>query len=212
MKAFKKIMLLALAVIMVFSMVACNDTPDNTDEATPTPKPTPKVLACDVDQDQLNNYYVEFTITDGGETKKIIELGYSAVILRSEDGGETFNVVPSGQASFTLTDAYNDSSFFSSHLRYEKNQFENQGTETVAGKECTHYFFKNGLFKYHFYVDESFNTTGMTLKFVDEKVDVTGASLTKTIVVEKILFDVIDQDPAYSFASFSDKIPTGDEA
>jgi len=46
----------------------------------------------------------------------------------------------------------------------------------------------------------------MTLKFVDEKTDHTGAVITKTIEVEKVLFDVINTAPEYNFATFSDKI------
>lgn len=208
MKTFKKIVLLALAVIMVFSMVACNDEPANTDEATATPKPTPALLVCDLDADQLNNYYVSYAITetaaDGtSTTKEFVEVGYSNVILKSEDGGASYTINASGQACFTLSDASNDSSFFSAHMRYDKTQFENQGTENVAGKDCTHYFFKNGLFKYHLYVDESFNTTGMTLKFVDEKTDHTGAAVAKTIEVKELMFDVINKQEGYSFDSFN---------
>ncbi len=212
MKTFKKIVLLALAVIMVFSMVACNETPSNTDPGEETPKPTPQVLICDLDATQLNNYYVSYTVTepaaDGSTvTKKYVEVSYSGVILTSTDGGETFTIAATGQSSFALTDANLDGSFFSSHLRYDKDQLENQGTETVAGISCTHYFFKNGLFKYHLYVDESFNTTGMTLKFVDERTDHMGNMSTKTIEVEKILFDVINKQEGYNFDSFNLVMP-----
>ncbi len=207
MKTLKKLMLLALAVIMVFSMVACggNENEDNND-ATPTPKPTPKVLVCDVDNDQLMNYYVKYTVTENDKTTEFVEVGYSNIILKSEDGGESFRIAALGQACFTLTDADIDASFFSAHLRYDKDQFENQGTENVAGKDCTHYFFKNGLFKYHIYVDETFNTTGMTLKFVDEKTDHTGAIKAKTIEVKEIKFDVINKEAGYNFTDFNDRI------
>lgn len=206
MKTLKKIVLLALAVIMVFSMVACDQ--GNTDKGEETPKPTPQVLVCDLDATQLNNYYVKYTVTEPAEdgstvTTTYVEVSYSGVILTSADGGETFTIAATGQSSFALTDANLDASFFAAHLRYNKDQLENQGNETVAGISCTHYFFKNGLFKYHIYVDESFNTTGMTLKFVDEKTDHMGNLTTKTIAVESILFDVINKQEGYSFDSLN---------
>lgn len=209
MKTFKKIVLLALAVVMVFSMVACNEKPQgNNPTGNPTPKPTPALLVCDVDSTQLNNYYVSYTVTetaaDGtATTKEYVEVSYSGIILTSADGGKTYTTSATGQSCFALTDTKNDGSVFSRHLLYSKDQLENQGTEKVAGIDCTHYFFKNGLFKYHLYVDESFNTTGMTLKFVDEKTDHMGQMSTKTISVEKILFDVIDKQEGYSFNSFT---------
>lgn len=210
MKTFKKIVLLALAVVMVFSMVACNEKPQGGDQtgSDPTPKPTPALLICDVDATQLNNYYVSYNVTDVATdgtttTKKYVEVSYSGIILTSADGGATFTISATGQSCFSLTDVNNDGSVFSRHLLYSKDQLENQGTENVAGVDCTHYFFKNGLIKYHLYVDESFGTTGMNLKFVDEKMDHMGNQSTKTIVVEKLLFDVIDKQEGYSFDSFN---------
>lgn len=203
MKTLKKIMLLALAVIIVFSMVACNQNTGDKDEGTPTAKPTPALLVCDVDNDQLMNYYVKYTVTENNETKEYVEVGYSNIILKSEDGGASFKMASLDQTCFTLSDADVDASFFSAHLRYDKTQFENKGVEKVAGKDCTHYFFKNGLFNYHLYVDESFNTTGMTLKFVDEKTDFAGNSVPKTMEVNEILFDVINKQEGYSFSEFN---------
>lgn len=202
MKTLKKIVLLALAVIMVLSMVACQPKPDP-NEGTPTPKPTPALLVCDVTDDQLMNYYVKYTVTENNETKECVEVGYSNIVLKSEDGGESFKVFSLDQACFTLSNADVDASFFSAHLRYEKDQFENKGTENVAGKDCTHYFFKNGLFKYHLYVDENFNTTGITLKFVDEKTDFEGNPTPKTLEVKELLFGVIDKQDGYSFSEFN---------
>lgn len=214
MKTFKKIVLLALAVIMVFSMVACNEKPQGGGEqgGDPTPKPTPTLLVCDVDATQLNNYFVKYTVTetaaDGtSTTNTFVEVSYSGIIITSADGGQTYTISATGLSCFALTDANVDASVFSRHLIYTKDQLENQGTEKVAGIDCTHYFFKNGLFKYHLYVDESFNTTGMTLKFVDEKMDHMGNQSTKTITVDEIKFGSIDQD---TFAGFN--LVTLDEA
>lgn len=216
MKTFKKIVLLALAVVMVFSMVACDKTPQGSnDPAEETPKPTPALLICDVDATQLNNYFVKYTVTeataDGASTSTTyVEVSYSGVILTSNDGGQTYTISATGQSSFSLTDVNVDGSIFSRHLLYNKDQLEAQGTETVAGIETTHYFFKNGLFKYHFYVDETFGSTGMTLKFVDEKMDHMGNQSTKTIAVDEIKFDVINKQDGYSFDSFN--LITPDEA
>ena len=210
MKTLKKIVLLALAVIMVFSMVACNEKPQNTDgpAGDPTPKPTPALLICDVDATQLNNYFVKYTVTEpdaDGTTKSTtyVEVSYSGIILTSVDGGQTYTLSATGQSCFTVTSTNLDASLFSRHLLYSKDQLENQGTENVAGVDCTHYFFKNGLFKYHFYVDESFGSTGMTLKFVDEQMDHMGNQKTKTIVVDELKFDVINKQDGYSFDSFN---------
>ena len=211
MKTFKKIVLLALAVVMVFSMVAC-DKNQGGSKADATPKPTPAMLVCDVDATQLNNYYVKYSVIEAAAdgtntTTTFVEVSYEGILINSVDGGATFAFSATGQSTFALTDANNDGSIFSRHLLYNKDQLENQGTETVAGVECAHYFFKNGLFKYHLYVDESFNSTGMTLKFVDEKIDHMGQPSTRTIVVEELKFGTIDEA---TFASFN--IVTPDEA
>lgn len=215
MKTFKKIVLLALAVVMVFSMVACNKTPQGGGQAggDPTPKPTPAMLVCDIDPTQASNYFVKYSVTetvaDGtSTTNTFVEVSFEGIILTSVDGGQTYTISATGQSCFSLTDVNVDASVFSRHLLYTKDQFENQGTEKVAGIDCTHYFFKNGLFKYHFYVDESFNTTGMTLKFVDEKMDHMGNLNTKTIAVEEIKFGSIDEATFASFNIVTPEQPT----
>ena len=214
MKTFKKIVLLALAVVMVFSMVACNEKPQGGDKsgADATPKPTPAMLICDLDSTQLDNYFVKYSVIEAaanGEstTSTIIEVSYSGLIINSVDGGQTYTMSTTMQSCFSLTDANTDASVFARHLLYTKDQLVNEGTETVAGIECTNYLFKNGLFKKHIYVDESFNTTGMTLKFVDETTDHTGAVSTKTIVVEELKFGTIDEA---TFGNFN--LVTPDEA
>jgi hypothetical protein len=211
MKLFKRILVLALMAVMVLTMVACGG--DKTDAGNngpvATPKPTPKLLICDLEPQQLTNYYVEYTVTetiDGVETtRNVVEVCYSTVILRSQDGGETFAYDMSGVACFTVTDTAKESSFFSSHIRYEKDQLQNKGTETVAGKECTYYYFKNGLFKYHMYVDETVGSTGMTLKYIDEKVDGNGNILPTTIEVTKLEFGTMD---TAKFTEYTTKVVT----
>lgn len=213
MKLLKKVLVFALIAVMVLTAAACGEKDEDGNKgnagATATPKPTPKLLVCDLTPAQLNSYYVEYTVNEviNGEpvTRNIVEAGYSTVVLRSEDGGESFQYATNGAICFTVTDTNNEASFFSSHMRYEANQLEDKGTETVAGKECTHYYFKNGLFKFHMYVDKAFGSTGMTLKYVDEKVDGNGNPITKTIEVTKLEFETID---SAKFLELSAKVVT----
>ena len=212
MKTFKRIMVLALAVIMVLSMVACGKT--ETAENNPTNKPatvTPRTYICDVTAGQINNYIVKYTVTrtetladadgvyrDQEVTTKNVEVGYSAIILTSQNDGETFKV--GNASSFTISDANDTRSFFAAHMRYNKDQLENKGTEVINGVTTTHYYFKNGLIKIHLYVDESFGTTGMTVKYVDEGMN------KQTIEITELKFDVISKEEGYDFVDFQSKV------
>lgn len=208
MKNFKKFVVLALAVAMAFSMIACEGNGNSGVQATPRPTPKPNVV--DISAEQLNNYYVAYTVTKAGEmildennnyvektdATNYVEMGYSGTVVTSNDGGETFSV-GSGQCFQSIASIEKQPrSIFSIHMNYEKDQLENKGTETVAGKQCTIYYFKSGPMEINMYVDESFGTTGMCLKYV-----VTGY-MPQTIEVTDIKFgDISEED-------FMAKLPT----
>ncbi len=213
MKTLKTLLVLALAVAMVLSFAACGG---NNEPATMTPRPTPKPTTVDISAEQLNNYYVAYTVTKAGELvldengqyveKKdattFVEVGYSSVVLVSEDGGESFQVGSTQCFNSAADITTQPKSVFSVHMNYEKSELENKGTETVAGKECTHYYYKNGLMEVHMYVDDTFGTSGICLKY--EAV----GYMPQTIEVTELKFDVVSVEEGYEFANFQSKVAT----
>lgn len=213
MKTLKTLLVLALAVAMVLSFAACGDS---NEPATMTPRPTPKPTTVDISAEQLNNYYVAYTVTKAGELvldengqyveKKdattFVEVGYSSVVLVSEDGGESFQVGSTQCFNSTSDITTQPKSVFSVHMNYEKSELENKGTETVAGKECTHYYYKNGLMEVHMYVDDTFGTSGICLKY--EAV----GYMPQTIEVTDLKFDVVNVEEGYEFVNFQSKVAT----
>ena len=213
MKNLMKLVVLALAAVMVLSFAACEKDPDG---AQATPRPTPKSKVVDISAEQMNNYYVAYTVTKAGEmiqdeagnwiekkdATSYVEVGYSSVVLNSEDGGESFTV-GSAQCFQSVSGIENQpKSVFSVHMNYEKDQLEKKGTETVAGKECTIYYFKSGPMEINMYVDESFGTTCMCLKYV-----VTGY-MPQTIEVTELKFGAINAEDGYEFVNFQSKVAT----
>ena len=65
MKLLKKVLVFALIAVMVLTAAACGEKDEDGNKgnagATATPKPTPKLLVCDLTPAQLNSYYVEYT-------------------------------------------------------------------------------------------------------------------------------------------------------
>ena len=213
MKTLKTLLVLALAVAMVLSFAACGG---NNEPATMTPRPTPKPTTVDISAEQLNNYYVAYTVTKAGELvldengqyveKKdattFVEVGYSSVVLVSDDGGESFQVGSTQCFNSAADITTQPKSVFSVHMNYEKSELENKGTETVAGKECTHYYYKNGLMEVHMYVDETFGASGICLKY--EAV----GYMPQTIEVTDLKFDVVNVEEGYKFVNFQSKVAT----
>ncbi len=216
MKNLKKLLVLALVAIMALSVVACNGDEDEEGGNAPAERPTPKVNVVDVSAEQLNNYYVAYTVTKAGEmiqdaegnyvektdATNYVEIGYSSVVLSSKDGGTSFTL--GSMQCFQNTGAIETTpqGIFGIHLNYEKSELENKGKETVAGKECTHYYFKNGLMQYNMYVDESFGSTGICLKFVAEGYN------PQTIEVTELKFGCINSEEGYNFVDFQSKVAT----
>ena len=217
MKTFRNLLVLVLALTMVLSLAACDGSED---EAGITPRPTPKLYTVDISAEELNNYYVAYTVTKSGEmvqdesgnyvekkdATNFVEIGYSSIVLSSENGGETF-VAGSTQCFNSTADiSTQPKSLFSVHMNYEdakkEGKLENKGTETVAGKDCTHYYYKNGLMEVHMYVDESFGSTGMCLKY--EAV----GYMPQTIEVTELKFGVINTEEGYEFVNYQTKVAT----
>ncbi len=213
MKHFVKFIVFALVAVMLFAFTACGQDP--ADDTQATPRPTPKANTVDINAEQMNNYYVAYTVTKPGEmvldennqyvekkdATNYVEVGYSSVVLNSEDGGESFSVGSSQCFSSTSAIENQPKSVFSVHMNYAKDQLENKGTETVAGKECTVYYFKSGPMEINMYVDESFGSTGICLKYV-----VTGY-MPQTIEVTELSFGVINTE-GYEFVNFQSKVAT----
>ena len=224
MKTLKKILVLVLALALVFSFVACDgeETPANQDanqtEVKRTPRPTPKPQIVDITAEQLNNYYVAYSVTKTDATVMVqdengnyvpkteaanyVEVGFSNLVLESKDGGETFAIGGSQCFNSTADITQYPKTIFNVHMNYEKAELENKGTETVAGKECTHYYYKNGLLEAHMYVDETFGTTGICLKY-----EAVGYA-PQVIEVTELKFGVINNEEGYEFATFQSKQAT----
>lgn len=216
MKNLKKLLVLALVAIMALSVVACGGNEDDDEGNNPAERPTPKINVVDVSAEQMNNYYVAYTVTKAGEmvqdengnyvektdATSYIEIGYSSVVLSSKDGGTSYALGSTQCFQNTGAIETTPQSVFGVHLNYEKSELENKGKETVAGKECTHYYFKNGLMQYNMYVDESFGTTGICLKFVAEGYN------PQTIEVTELKFGCINTEEGYSFVDFQSKVAT----
>lgn len=217
MKTLKTLLVLALAATMVLSFAACGG---NDEQPSLTPRPTPKPTTVDISAEQLNNYYVAYTVTKAGElvldennqyvekkdATNYVEVGYSSVVLVSEDGGASFKVGSTQCFNSTADITTQPKSIFSVHMNYDKAELENKGTETVAGKECTHYYFKNGLMEVHMYVDETFGTSGICLKY--EAV----GYMPQTIEVTDLKFDVVNVEEGYEFVTFQSKVATPEPA
>ena len=187
-----------------------SNLPDETQNTTVklTPRPRPQQFFCEITKDQKNNYYVSYSVTENAfdgtkTTEKFVEVGYNGIILISNDGGKTFRVKANKKDCFSISNADENESFFSAHLRYYNEEFEEQGTKTIAGIVCSYYLLKKGKVNYHFFVDENFNSTGITLKFVTAMTDNTGKTHTKTMVVDKLLFGAIDNKSGYNFVDFN---------
>ena len=220
MKTLKKILVLMLALAMVLSFAACGKDGDDTNNPAATPRPTAKNYTVDISAEQLNNYYVAYTVTKAGElvldennqyvekkdATNYVEVGYSSVVLVSEDGGASFKVGSTQCFNSTADITTQPKSIFSVHMNYDKAELENKGTETVAGKECTHYYFKNGLMEVHMYVDETFGTSGICLKY--EAV----GYMPQTIEVTDLKFDVVNVEEGYEFVTFQSKVATPEPA
>ncbi len=181
-----------------------------------TPKPTPRPTIVSIDADKLNNYYVAYTVTKQGEkvpedngyyikaskVTNYVEIGYSSVVLFSSDGGNSYSVGASQCFTSTESIQSNPKSIFSVHLNYEKSQLQKKGTATVAGTDCTVYYYKEGLVEILMYVDESFDSTGICLKY--ESIGYNP----QTIEVTEIKFGVINSTPGYDFITFHSKVAT----
>lgn len=214
MKNLKKLLVFAMVAIMALMVVACGGNGE--EEATPKPRVTPKINVVDISAEQMNNYYVAYTVTKAGEmiqdengnyvektdATNYVEIGYSSVVLSSKDGGTSFTLGSSQCFQNTGAIETTPQSVFNVHMNYEKSELENKGKVTVAGKECTHYYFKNGLMQYNMYVDESFGSTGICLKFVAEGYN------PQTIEVTELKFGCINTDAGYEFVNFQSKVAT----
>ncbi len=229
MKTLKKILVLVLALALVFSFVACGEeaTEDGsvqgqvTQEQTGakrTPKPELAATVVDISAEQLNNYYVAYTVVKSDATQmeqdengnyvpktenlSFVEVGFSNLALKSNDGGTSFTIGNTQCFNSTADITQHPESIFSVHMNYKEDQLENKGTATVAGKECTIFYYKNGLMERTMYVDKSFGSTGMCLKYEE-----TGLT-TQTIEITELKFGVINTEPGYEFVNFQSKQAT----
>lgn len=218
MKTFGKLLVLALAFVMVLSFAACGEDPNAGSAATP--RPIPKLYIVDISPEQSSNYYVAYTVTKSGEmvqdengnyvekkdATSMVEVGYSGLVLESADGGQSYKLGTTQCFNSTSSIETQPKSVFSVHMNYDKAQLENKGTATVAGKECTHYYYKNGLMEINMYVDETFGTTGMCLKY--EAV----GYMPQTIEITELKFGVVNSEPGYEFVNFQSKVATPEPA
>ena len=215
MKAFKKIICLALIAVLALSIVACGK------EKKPekTPKPTPEPIGLRLPDGAIENYYLEYTVIEPvaeeytdeegviqykyyDKETKCVEVSYSSLILRSEDGGETFQFEASSTPCFAIVSTSDSRGTFSAYCSYKVagRELENQGKQTVAGIECDVYHFKNGLMDITMYVDPE---TDMCMKYEAKNYQ------PKTVVIDTLKFGVIET-AGYEFVNYQSKVAIGE--
>lgn len=217
MKTFKKIICLALIAVLALSIVACDNGKKGPEK---TPKPTPEPIGIKLPDGAIENYYLEYTVTEPmaeeivdengqitygevtNKTTNVVEVSYSSLILRSTNGGETFEFEASSTPSFAIVSTNDARGAFSAYCSYKVagNNLENQGKENVAGIECDKYHYKNGLMNITMWVDPE---TDMCMKYQAEGYQ------PKTVEITTLKFNVIET-PGYEFVNYQSKVGIGD--
>ncbi len=221
MKNFKKLLVLALAFVLVLSLAACGPEEDPDEDAEATVAPYKNGIT-DV---QLGNYYIKYNVTqlvikedeegdpvadENGtyiqeeKTTTYVEVGYQGLYLKSTDGGETFQFDTAATPCFSVVSQSDPRGLFSSFAQFTGNtdKLSELGKETVAGLETTHYQYKSGLYNYHMYVNDEYQ---VTLKYVNEG---TMNVELKNMEVLELSFGTINADGGYDFAEFQAKVVT----
>ena len=220
MKDLKKILVILLALCLMFSIAACGNE-DEIDEADADATVAPYMAS--ITPDQLSNYVIKYSVTektfitdeDGNYistedgtyqseeiTTNYVEVGYSGILLKSNDGGETFRLDQTATSCFSVVSQDDNRGLLSSFAQFTNNQdqLKDLGKETVAGLETTHYQYKNGMFNYHMYVNDDYN---ITLKYESE------GDMAKKMEVTELVFGAIDSaDGTYKIADFQAKLVT----
>ena len=211
MKNLKKLFVMLLVGAMAFSLVACNNGEGDGVEVTPTVPPVYKDTTSGLSDTELSNYFLKFSATQSvtepdengnmvtqEKTTNYIEVGYSGLYLISQDGGESFNVA--GTSSFGVSSQTSVFGTFSAHKQYEASgaEMDNQGEETVADLQTTHYYYKSGPMEINMYVNADYD---VCLKYSREGKDAI------KMEVQELKFGVIGQD-GYKFEDFQNRIAT----
>lgn len=212
MKKTIKVIGLMLATVTAVAFVGCGDNTNvggGDASATPTavaPTPVPGLTVTD-----LANYYVKYTVETESvdaatgetvkETSNNAEAGYSGMYFASTDDGESF--VSSQSSCFGIESTTDPRGWFNAHKTYlyndsAKEKVTEEGKETVAGHETTHYHYKNGLFDIDFWVWEDMH---VTLKYVNNRDQ-------QSLTVTELEFGIIGNKEGYSFLDIQNKLAT----
>lgn len=211
MKNLKKLLVLLLAAVMVFSLVACggDKTGDNGDEGLRDGDDVAIDRSVGLTEDQLANYDVSFTVTEPSsvedeESGKVLEIttefdvreisfeGYlHSKNATSDDAVYTYR----DNSCFTYTDQTDYRGWFAAHKQYlgdgiNEDKITLVGEETVAGFATKHYQFKMGIYDIHFWVCEEYDLT-VKYEYYEKDFNTMQFVLKKGLEVTKLEFGTV---------------------
>ena len=185
MKNLKKLLVLLLALVMVFSLVACGDksgTGSSGDSGSSDDKrgdSNPIDRTVGLTDEQLENYVIEFNVIKPvsfeDESGKVLEIsdefyirevGFELEGYRHSSNAKSDNIIyiPCDNSCFTYTDQDDYRGWLAAHKQYlddgvNADKVTLVGEEKVAGFDTKHYQFKMGIFDIHFWVYEEYDLT-----------------------------------------------------
>ncbi len=182
MKNLKKFLVLLLAAVMVFSLVACQPNEGNEGEKGGSNGPGERGensidRGVGLTEEQLENYSVQFTVTrpqsvqnnDGKYVEEIKpfyahEVSFEGYRLSTNATSQAPVYTARDNSCFTYTDQDDFRGWFAAHKQYlgDERSEENItviGEEKVAGFDTKHYEFKMGIYDINFWVCEEYDLT-----------------------------------------------------
>lgn len=184
MKNIKKLLVLLLAAVMVFSLVACggdgndvNQGNENNDSGIRGDEGTSIDRNVGLTEEQLENYIVEFTVTepaseeDGDKVIETTKKFYASEVAfeggyRHSLNADNENAIYGARdnSCFTYTEQDDYRGWFAAHKQYigdgvNEDKLTLIGEEKIADFDTKHYEFKMGIFDIHFWVCEEYDLT-----------------------------------------------------
>lgn len=226
MKNVKKLLVLLLASVMVFSLVACGEEEQSGGASDKRKDENAIERSAGLTEEQLSNYVVEFTVTrpvdiaKNGESDNHIqvpepfyakEIAFDAYLHSTNADKENILFTARENSCFTYSDQDDYRGWFSAHKQYLGDDTTMQnvtelGEEEVAGYKTKHYQYKSGLFNYHFWVCEDFD---LTLKYESvERNDLGGEEVMHALEVTALSFGTVTEA---DFAACPTPTPAPDE-
>lgn len=222
MKNLKKFLVLLLAAVMVFSLVACQPNDGNEGGKGGSNGPDERgenaiERGVGLTAEQLENYCVEFTVTRpqsvlNKDNKYVEEIKpFSAREVSFEGYRHSTTMLLENpfytvrdNSCFTYTDQDDYRGWFAAHKQYlgDERSEENItviGEEKVAGFDTKHYEFKMGIYDIHFWVCEEYD---LTIKYEYKEKDFSKTPvefvLKKSLEVTKLEFGTMTHEDFYA--------------